>query len=200
MLNQLQARRLVPWAWSAAWLLTGVGIWLSDVYSSPSRSLVPYFALSALGWGIAGFITASAARGKPGLAVRLLAWGIAWLVAILLGLVWLHQWNMAFFGPIVATGLAGAIGGVASSSRPGMRRLASTVLLGAVFLLFALVGFYASFFLMFVYTSIAQHGGDVSLISALIWPLPGAVCGLLAGLAARRILGLTRLRPPSLLS
>ena len=200
MSNPSQAYRLVPWAWSAAWLLTGLGLAFSDVYSSPSRSLVPYFALSALGWGIAGFITASAARGKPGLALRLLAWGIAWLVASLLGLVWLHHWNVAFFGPIVATGLAGLIGGLAASMRPGAWRPISAVLLGAVFLLFATLNLYFSYFLMIVYTSISQHGGDVSVVSALIWPLPGAVCGLLAGWSARRILGLTRPRPPGLLS
>jgi hypothetical protein len=198
MLYQLKAHRLVPWAWSVGWLLTGVGIWLSDIYSSPSRSLIPFIVLSALGWGIAGFVTASTGRGTPGMFLRLAAWGVAWLAFSLLGLLWERSWNGGFLGPIVATGLAGAIGGLAGSLRKGAWRLVSAVLLGVAFLLFALVSFYASYFFMLIYTSIAQQGGDIRVISALVWPLPGALLGLIAGFATRWILGLSKPRPPSL--
>ena len=190
MPGESRAYRLVPWAWSVAWLLTGVGIWLSDIYSSPSRSLVPYFAFSALGWGLAGFVTASAAWGKPGMAFRLVAWLVAGLASVPLGLAWGRSWNGGFLGPIAALGLAGGIGGLAGSVRKGAWRLVSGVLLGGTFLLFALVSFYASYFLLLIYTSISQQGGDIRIISALVWPLPGAICGLGAGFAARWILGL----------
>ena len=199
---QAQAYRRIPWAWSAAWLLTGLGIQLSDIYSSPSRSQIPYFAFSALGWGAAGVITASASRGRPGMLVRLAAWGAAYLVAIQFGLFWLQRWNIAFFGPILASGLAGAIGGVAGSVRPGAWRLASGTLLGLAFLLFATLSFMASYFLMLIYTLIAQQGGSagvLSVIDALIWTLPGALCGLGAGLAARWLLGLRKAAPANLL-
>jgi hypothetical protein len=203
MTSETHVRRLIPWAWSAAWLLAGLGIHISDIYSSPSRSQIPYFVISALGWGIAGVITASASRGRPGMAVRLAAWMIAALVAILFGLFWLYRWNMAFFGPIVATGLAGAIGGVTSSVRKGAWRLVSGALLGLAFLLFATVSFMASYFLMLVYTLIAQQGGSagvLSIVDALIWPLPGAVFGLGAGFAARWLLGLQKPGRTSLLN
>ena len=199
MPNQSQAHRLVPWSWSLAWLLTGVGIWLSDIYSSPSRSLMPFIVLSALGWGIAGFVTASAGRGKPGLALRLAAWLVGGLAFIPLSLVWGRTWNGGFLGPIAASGVAGTIGGLVGSLRKGAWRLVSGVLVGVAFMLMAAVSFFASYFLMIVYTSIAQRGGDPGVISALIWPLPGAVCGLLAGFAARWILGFPRTPgfPPS---
>jgi hypothetical protein len=190
MLMQSQAYRLTPWAWSLAWLLVGLGTWLSDLYSSPSRSLVPYFALSALGWGIAAYVTTRAARDKSGTTLRLAGWILAALAAVLLGFTWLHRWNMAFFGPIVATGLAGFIGGSASSERPGGWRWLSGLLLGAAFLLFAFVSFCFTYFLMLIATSVAQQGGDITVLNALLWLLPGAVCGLGAGFAVRWILGL----------
>jgi hypothetical protein len=192
MPTQSQAWRWIPWAWSLAWLLAGMGIWLSNLYSSPSRSLGPYFALSALGWVTAGLVTARAVGSKPRTVVRLTAWGLAGLVAILLGFIWLHSWNVAFFGPIAATGVAGVIGGLAGSMRPGAWRLVYPILLGAAFLLFAFVSFFFTYFLMLVATSIAQQGGDISVLNALLWLLPGATCGLVAGFAVRWILGLRK--------
>jgi hypothetical protein len=192
MSTQSRAYHWIPWAWSLAWLLAGMGIWLSDLYSSPSRSLGPYFALSALGWVIAGFVTARAVGSKPGTVVRLIAWGLAGLAAVLLGFIWLHGWNMAFFGPIVATGVAGVIGGLAGSMRPGAWRLVSAILLGAAFLLFAFFSFCFTYFLMLVATSIAQQGGDITVLNALLWLLSGATCGLGAGFSVRWILGLKK--------
>lgn len=187
MLSKAQAYRLMPWAWSASWLLTGLGIWISDIYSSPSRSLVAYIALSAVGRVASGIVTASASRNESGIAVRLAAWAVACLVAILLGLAWMRSWNLGFLGLPVAIGVAGTIGGVASSSRSGAWRLLPGVLLGLAFLLFATVNFFASYLLMFFYEPNARLFGNIGA-NALIYLLPGALCGLGAGFIARRIL------------
>jgi hypothetical protein len=192
MLTKVQAYRLVPWAWSAAWLLTGAGVSISDIYSYPSRSLFAYVALSAMGWGAAGFITANAASGKPGLRFRLAAWTAAYLAYLILGLKWGLSWNGGYWGPIAAAGVAGVLGGVASSMRGGAWRWVSAALVGVVFLLFSTASFYAGYFLILISTSIAQHNGNPGILYDLVWALPGALCGLGAGFAARRILGLKR--------
>ena len=196
MLTERQAYRWMPWAWSAAWMLTGVGVSISDLYSYPAQSLIPYFALSAVGWSAAGIVTASASRREPGMAVRLVGWAVAYLAAIPLGLVWLLSWNVAYLGPIVAIGVAGAIGGVAGSLRSGAWRLVSGVLLGLAFLLFATVSFSASYILLVLYAPIAQLLGNAGA-DLLAWGLPSALCGLAAGFAARRILGITAVDPTS---
>jgi len=74
ILNHDKAYRLLPWAWSAAWMLTGLGTAISEVYSSPTKSLIPYIVLSAVSWGIAGFVTASAVGHKSGIAIRFVPW------------------------------------------------------------------------------------------------------------------------------
>ena len=197
MPSQAQAYRLMPWAWSVAWLLTGAGTWLSDIYSSPSRSLVPFFALSAVGWGVAGVVTAGAS-GYGSKAVRLAAWAIAYLVAIVLGFVWLHAWSVGFFGLIAATGLGGAIG-AAGSSRPGLRRLWAGVLSGLTFLLLAAISFYAGYFLLLFHQPLAAIVGGIGA-GALASMLPGALCGLGAGLVMRRLLGIAVARPTGALT
>jgi len=77
MFSQTKVYRLMPWAWSAAWMLTGIGIAISDLYSYPSKSLIPYIVLSAVGWGFAEFVTASTAGHKSGATLRLIAWIVA---------------------------------------------------------------------------------------------------------------------------
>jgi hypothetical protein len=186
--------RLVPWAWSIAWMLTGVGTGLSDIYSSPSKSLIPYIALSAVGWGFAGIVTARAAGQKSGVAIRIVAWAVAYLVFVLCGLYWGNNWNIRFMGPIVATGVAGAIGGVPSSRRSGLWRLISGALVGFAFLSFATVSFYMSYFLIFSYSVEAQLLGDTGA-NVFIWGLPGAIFGLGAGFLASLILGITTVIP-----
>jgi hypothetical protein len=197
MPNQLKAYRLVPWAWSAAWLLAGLGF--SIPASLPSRSSflsidsLTYFALGLLGWGIAGFVTARAAMGKPGMAVRLAAWAVASLVAIPLGLYWMLSRDMPPYLLFVPLGLAGAIGGLASSARKGTWRLVSGVLLGGTFLLLATISFINSYLLMYYYDPISRVFGSGG-VSAFVWGWPGALWGLVAGFMARWILGLRALQ------
>ncbi len=203
MTGETHVRSLIPWAWSAAWLLAGLGFWISDLSSLPSRSPFAYIALSAAGWAIAGFVTASAAGEAPARTIRLVGWLVPGLASIPLSMLWLRSWNVGFLGPIAALGLAGLLGGVAGSVRKGAWRLVSGALLGLAFLLFATVSFMASYFLMLVYTLIAQQGGSagvLSIVDALIWPLPGALFGLVAGFAARWLLGLRKPVPASLLN
>ena len=203
MIGETHARRLIPWAWSAAWLLTGLGFWISDLSSLPSRSPFAYIALSAAGWAIAGFVTASAARDAPARILGLVGWLVPGLASIPLSMLWLRSWNMGFLGPIAALGLAGLLGAVAGSVRRNAWRLVSGALVGLAFLLFASLSFIASYFLMIIYTLIAQQGGSagvLSVVDALIWPLPGALCGLGAGFAARWMLGLQKPGPTSLLN
>jgi hypothetical protein len=180
---------LVPWAWSAAWLLTGLGFSILASSSLPSPHLFAYIALGLLGWGAAGFVTARAAGGAPGKAVRLAGWGIAALVAILLGLVWMIGWDAGFLGGPAAVGLAGVIGGLAGSVRKGAWRLASGILLGLVFLLLATLSFYNSYFLMYYYTPISRVFGSGG-VNVFVFGWPAAFWGLVAGFAARRILGM----------
>jgi len=197
MHTRARACRLMPWAWFVAWLLTGVGGMISDIYSSPTKSLIPFIALSAVGWAVGGFITARASQGKSGMAVQLVAWAVAYLVAIPLGRVWMPSRDMGPFVLYVPFVLAGAIGGFASSSRPGAWRLISAALVGLVFLLFSpIITFGAGFLLMGFYTSIRDMvnpylGPLGSSTIALFWILPGAMFGLVAGFAARWILGMT---------
>ena len=203
MPSETQARRLIPWAWSAAWLLAGLGFWISDLSSLPSRSPFAYIALNAAGWAIAGFVTASAAGDTPARTIRLAGWLVPGLASIPFSMLWLRSWNVGFLGPIAALGLAGLFGGVAGSVRRHAWRLVSGALVGLAFLLFATVSFMASYFLMLVYTLIAQQGGSagvLSVLDALIWPLPGALFGLGAGFAARWLLGLRAAGPTGLMN
>jgi hypothetical protein len=203
MSAETQARRLIPWAWSAAWLLTGLGFWISDLSSLPSRSPFAYIAFSAAGWAIAGFVTASAAGEAPARTLRLVGWLVPGLASIPLSMLWLRSWNGGFLGPIAALGLAGLLGGVAGSVRRHAWRLVSGALVGLAFLLFASLSFIASYFLILIYTLIAQQGGSagvLSVVDALIWPLPAALCGLGAGFAARWLLGLQNPGPARLLN
>jgi hypothetical protein len=188
MPSQAQAYRWMPWAWSLAWLLTGMGGAISDIYSSPSKSLSPYVILSILGWSMVGFVTAKATRQVQSTAIQSIAWLVASMVASLLSLAWLHSWNIGFLGPIAACGLAGAIGGAASPVRPRVGRLVSAVLLGSVFALFATVSFYLSFIFLSFFRPMARLFGNGGA-SVLAWGLPGALCGLVTGFLARQILG-----------
>jgi hypothetical protein len=193
MPNQSQARRLVPWVWSLAWLLTGLGFWISIVNSLQNPpNFFPYIALGALGWGVAAFVTASVARGKPGMLFRLAGWLVAGLASISLSILWMLTWDAGFLALIVAPGVAGALGGMAGSMRRGAWRWVSGILLGVAFLVLAALSFYASYFSLFAATAISQHGGDIRLFDPLGWVIPGAVFGLLAGFAARWILGLRK--------
>lgn len=194
MPGQVQAYRWMPWAWSAAWLLTGLGNYVSNSYPSPYEGLYAYLLLSTLGWGFASLITASASTGGPALAVPLVAWGIASLAAILLGLVLMRSWDAGFLGSIAATGLAGAIGGVAGSMRTGVWRWVCGVVLGVAFLLLALISFYAGYMLALGYASTALPY-NASVFYLLIMPGPAAVFGLGAGFAARWLLGLRKSWP-----
>jgi hypothetical protein len=193
MFGKAHAYHLLPWAWLVAWLLTGVGLSMvytaSDISSLQSRSLIPYLGLSAVGWIAAGFVTASAATGKTGMAVQLVAWVVAYLVAIPLGLAWMLSRDMFPFLLFVPVGIGGIIGGFASSLRPGFWRLASAASVGFVFLLCSTISFIAGYILILIYASIAQRYGGVSSSYALIWILTEAVFGLAAGFAMRWLLG-----------
>ncbi len=187
------AYRLAPWAGSAAWLLAGAGIWLSNITSSPSNSLFAYYFLSMVGWGIAAVVTSAATWKKPGRILRLAAWGIAILVAVVVGLSWMYRWNIAILALPVATGVAGGIGGIASSFRPGLGRLVSGIGLGIIFLVLAVASFYGTYFGEVLVTWTGQLFGDIPIIPTLIglaWIIPGGVFGLIAGFALRWILNL----------
>ena len=179
----------IPWAWSLAWLLTGLGTGISEIYSSPNRGLAGYLILTTVGWCFAGYLTSRAAWGKPALIIRLLAWVLATIIYIWLGLVWLYTWNVGFLGLPVATGLAGALGAVASSARRGVWRYLSALLVGLFFLTFATAGFYLSYFLLNIGSMVSGAGGYI-LFSYVAWILPNALFGLGAGFAIRWILGL----------
>jgi len=196
MLNQSKAYRLMPWAWSVAWMLTGLGVAISDLYSYPSKSLIPYIVLSAVGWGFAGFVTVRAAGHKSGATLRLIAWIVAYLVYVVFGFYDATSWNMGFLGPIVAIGVAGAIGGVFSSRRAGAWRLVSGVLVGLTFLLFATVSFYVTAIQMYLFSAEARVLGEQGTL-LFIWGLPGAVFGLSAGFVVRWMLGITAVGPTS---
>jgi hypothetical protein len=191
MLNKKQAYRLVPWAWFVAWTLTGMGAVLSDIYSSPSNSLLAYFTLSALGWAMAAYLTASASTGKSGMAVQLAAWGIAYLVAIPLGIVWMRSGDKFPFLFSVPYVLAGSIGGIASAARPGVGRWISGVLVGFLFILFSpIITFYAGLIILEIYSiTINRNGSPLSSSYTWVWALPNALFGLAVGFALRWILG-----------
>jgi hypothetical protein len=204
MISKTQAYRLMPLAWSVTWLLSGVGATISDIYSSPSKSLFPFLALSAVGWAGAGYITACASNGKSGMTVQLVAWAAAYLVAIPLGLVRLLGKDMVpiflFVLPFMASG---AIGGFASSSRKGVWRLLSGALLGFVFLIFSPVfTYYAGSILMLLYSSIVHpYGGPInSSYIPLFWILPNTVFGIVTGFVARWILGFKAVDPANVLA
>ena len=191
VVNQVKAYRLMPWAWSAAWMVTGVGIAISDLYSSPSKSLIPYVVLSALGWGYASLVTTNATRQDAGIAVRMVAWVVAYLVYVAGGYYWATNWNMGFLESIAAIGVAGIIGGTGSSRRSGVWRLVSGTLVGLAFMVLATISFYASYFLIFAYSSEARLLGEMGA-NVFIWALPGMIFGLSAGFTARWLLGISR--------
>ncbi len=181
----------MPWSWSLAWLLTGLGFWISIANSlNPPPNFFAYIALSALGWFISGVVTARAARGAPGMIFRLAGWLVAGLAFISLSILWMLRWDAGFLALIIAPGVAGVFGGVAGSMRRGAWRWVSGILLGLVFLILSALSFYASYFSLFLLTSISQQGGDIRLMNPLGWVIPGAVFGLAAGFVLRWILGL----------
>ncbi len=192
MPTKAQAYRLMPWAWFAAWLLTGAGA--SIVYTGPvplpAWRIMLYIGLSALGWAAAGFITTRASSSRSGLAVQLAAWGVAYLVAIPLGLVWMLSRDLPPWFLFLPLGLAGVLGGLASSGRPGVWRLVSGILVGLVFYLFSTISFFAGYMLILFSGSLAQQNAvDSGLPYPMLLVLPEPVFGLLAGFLARWILG-----------
>ena len=131
--------------------------------------------------------------GGPALAAPLVAWGIASLAAILLGLVLMRVWDAGFLGSIAATRsgrcdwrvwpapCAKAFGGGFAS-----------LCWGVVFLLLALISFYAGYMLALGYASTALQY-NASVFYLLIMPGPAAVFGLGAGFVALWLLGLRSL-------
>jgi hypothetical protein len=193
MLKESQALRLVPWAWSLAWLLTGLGFWISVVNSQdPSPNFFAYIALGALGWGLAALVTASVARDTPGMLFRLVGWLVAGLASIALSIFWMLRLDAGFLALIAAPGVAGVLGGVAGSMRRGAWRWVSGILLGLAFLILSLLNFYASYILWLGANQTALKGGAFQVITVLGWVLPGALFGLLAGFAVRWILGISK--------
>jgi hypothetical protein len=193
--KHVQFYRLVPWTWSAAWLLTALGAGIANIFSSPSGGLISYIGLSAVGWGAAGYVTARASGGKAGLPLRLAAWAGAYLVAVPLGLAWIFSRDMPPFLLFVPFLLAGALGGAASSLRGGAWRWVSAAFVGVVFFLFYTIGLYAGYVLVLLYGSLPQRVIDLGSSYSVIWALPGAVFGLAAGFAARAILGIKPVDP-----
>jgi hypothetical protein len=188
MFSKVNIYRLMPWAWSIAWMLTIVGATISNIYSSPPGSLVAYFGISAIGWIGAGWITVKALKPKSGMVIQLVAWIITYLVAIPVGLAWMLSRDMVPYLLFLPMVLAGAIGGLASSLRPGLWRLASGVLVGLVYFVFFTIGFYAGYILTLIYGS--QPYVDIGNYYTLIWALPEGIFGLLTGLLTRWMLGI----------
>jgi hypothetical protein len=185
----------MPWAWFLAWLLTGAGA--SIVYTGPlplpAWRIGLYIGLSAAGWAAAGFITTRASNGKSSLVVQLAAWAAAYLVAIPLGLVWMLSRDLPPWFLFLPLGVAGLLGGLASSARPGVWRLVSGILVGLVFYLCSTLSFFAGYMLILFNGSLAQQNGvDIGLPYPLLLVLPQPVFGLLAGFLARWILGARR--------
>jgi hypothetical protein len=194
--NKTQTYRLLPWGWFVAWMLTSVGAAVSDIYNTPSRNIITYIALSAVGWAAAGYFTSRTSKGGSGMAVQMVSWAVAYLVAIPLGLVWMLSRDMAPFLLFVPYFLAGAIGGFASSSRPGVWRFISGILVGLVFFLFSTISFYSGYILLLFYSSVAQrYGISISPSYTFIWILPEALFGLGTGFVLRWILGMTAGEP-----
>jgi len=190
MPGKLQAYHLMPWAWLVAWALTAVGASISAIYSFPYQSIFAYIGFSAVGWAMACFITVRASRSRSGMTVQLVAWAVAYLVAIPLGLVWMLSRDMVPFLLFLPFVLAGTVGGIASSARAGAWRWVSGVLVGMVFLLSSTISFYVGYILLLVYSSLAQRYSLGNLYSQA-WILPEAVFGLVVGLTMRRLLGMT---------
>jgi hypothetical protein len=192
MLKELQAYRLVPWSWSLAWLLTGLGFWISVVNSLLPPNFLAYISFSALGWGIAVFVTVSVARDRPGMLFRLVGWLVAGLACIALSIFWMLRWDAGFLALIAAPGVAGVLGGITGSMRRGAWRWVSGILLGVAFLILSALNFYASYILWLGANQTALKGGAFQMITLLGWVLPDAVFGLLAGFAVRWILGISK--------
>ena len=199
MPGKTQAYRLLPWAWLAAWTLTGAGAVISNIYFPPSRNLVAFFVLSSVGWALASYITARASASKTGLAIQLAAWWLAYLVAVPLGILWMSKKGASTFLLFDPFLLAGAIGGFTSSARPGAWRLLSGSLVGIVFLLFSPVMiFYSGLMLLMLYNSAFNRYGDpLSSAYSWAWILPFVLFGLVSGFAVRWILGFKAVDPES---
>ena len=199
MITRSLAYRLFPWAWFVAWMLTGAGAVLSDIYSTPTKSLVPFFALSAIGWIAASYITVRASPGGSSMTIQLAAWTVTYLIVIPLGLLWMsekHTGTVLVFDPFL---LAAAIGAFASSARRGVWRFLSPAMVGILFLLFSpFVTFYTGLLLLAAYSStINLYGSPLSSSYALFWALPNSIFGLIIGFAMRWILGFKKDDPSS---
>ena len=190
----------VAWAWAAGWSLISLGFVISDVYSTPNRGLTAAYLLGVIGWAIGSVVTIRYVRqpfGAKGVPVALSAagWALGGLVTIVLGLDWLENGRLAFLGPIVATGMGGAIGGALTAPTPPGSS-PSTVLRqgiggafawGTAFFVFQIVAFYAGYILMQM--TVDALVPFVGHVGAKIpgWALPAACGGFMAArLAGRR--------------
>ena len=196
MHNKTQIYRLLPWGWFVAWMLTSIAATISDIYNPPSKSIITYITLSAAGWAVAGYLTSRASKGKSSMAVQMVSWAVAYLVAIPLGLVWILSRDMPPFLLFAPYLLAGAIGGFASSSRFGVWRFISGILVGLVFFIFSTISFYSGYILLLFYSSLAQrYGFSINPSYTFVWILPEAVFGLGTGFMLRWILGMATGKP-----
>ena len=206
--KQKREPQSIAWAWAAGWLLVSMGQAISDVYSSPNRGLTAYYLLGFAGWIIGAAGTLRYMRRKFGADANVTAlsaagWTVGAVVAVVLGLFFLHTWNAGFLGPLAAAALGAAIGGaltlpMASLSSPGTVALAilrGMFSWGAAFLIFQILAFYAWYMLyMLTVNTLSQIFGNL-WASIFVGVIPASVGGLLAGWLAARLAGLRRVRP-----
>lgn len=199
MAGQKRPLRSIAWAWAAGWALASIGLTVSDAYSSPNRGLAAAYGLGFAGWAFGAAVTVRliCQRSRADvyvMALSIAGWSVGTLVAVVVGLAWLFEWDLGFFGPIVAAALGGAIGGgltlpVRSLSSPtAILRLGvwNAACWGAAFLGFQLLAFYTGYILVQLTVNplvpIVGHGWA----KVPGWALPAGLGGLLAGLLATR--------------
>jgi hypothetical protein len=194
-MTESRAYGLMPWVWGAAWMLTGVGAALSDIYSSPGNGPAAYLICGAIGWGAAAYVTASAVRvpGASAFARGLGGWIAAYLVAVPLGLLAMVTLDLSSIGQYwavpVASGLGGAIGGLFTPSASQVKQDAvlRSACWGAAFFASATVSVYAFYTLALVLSPFSER--FVALEPVLVSAVPAAFCGIVAGFIGRRFLG-----------
>lgn len=189
-------------AWAIAWALTGMGLHLADVFSSPRRGpLWVAIIVGFVAWGVAGAASLNGGQVRVGVAI----WGMAYLAAFGFGAILGHWFERNSVGPFFSAGFVGMLFGWAAGaaagalvsaclrSSPGhlIRPVTFALAWGLGFLVAGYVGLAAGLILSQAAKGSLGFLGNQQVALTVGWGLGCALGGLIAaaiGMAAERVI------------
>lgn len=200
---------MLPWAsrhpitaWTIAWAMTGVGLRVADVFSSPRRGpLWVAIVVGLVAWAIAGAASLCGRRFGAGVTV----WGAAYLVAFWCGAVIGDWFEHHTVGPISSAGFVGMLFGWAAGAAAGafvsacmkaspwhpLRPVTFALAWGGGFLIAGYVGLVAGLMLAQAAKGVLGFLGNQQVALTVGWGLGCGLGGLIAaavGMVAQRVI------------